>query len=283
MALLLGWLLGDGHARDPEKSGRIRTEVMGGTASPQLASQMYLLALGLGLRPSYSVRPAKQGVEILGRICDVREFHVISFYGDDGEWLARLMGVDFRPRTKTKIAGFFYDGMYFARVRSVAREHYSGPVYNMRTSNEEYVAGMLVTHNCFGHWHKDQGITEIADNKWVVNIGSLTRGTLAQDDIERHPSVACMTFGRNGAGGKIEIEKVPLTIQPAASVFDFIKRTKEEAREMVVDAFVESVQKDLQGKSNKPFKEMVGDMKNVPHKVRERALEFIEIAGSSVK
>jgi hypothetical protein len=117
----------------------------------------------------------------------------------------------------------------------------------------------------------------------VVNIGSLTRGTLAQDDIERHPSVACMTFGRNGAGGKIEIEKVPLTIQPAASVFDFIKRTKEEAREMVVDAFVESVQKDLQGKSNKPFKEMVGDMKNVPHKVRERALEFIEIAGSSVK
>jgi len=135
----------------------------------------------------------------------------------------------------------------------------------------------------FGHWHKDQGITEIADNKWVVNIGSLTRGTLAQDDIERHPSVACMTFGRNGAGGKIEIEKVPLTIQPAASVFDFTKRTKEEAREMVVDAFVESVQKDLQGKSNKPFKEMVGDMKNVPHKVRERALEFIEIAGSSVK
>jgi hypothetical protein len=173
--------------------------------------------------------------------------------------------------------------MYFARVRSVAREHYSGPVYNMRTSNEEYVAGMLVTHNCFGHWHKDQGITEIADNKWVVNIGSLTRGTLAQDDIERQPSVACMTFGRNGAGGKIEIEKIPLTIQPAASVFDFTKRTKEEAREMVVDAFVESVRTDLQGKSSKPFSEMVGGMKNVPNKVRERALEFIEKAAASVK
>jgi len=136
---------------------------------------------------------------------------------------------------------------------------------------------------CFGHWHKDQGITEIAPNKWVVNIGSLTRGTLAQDDIERHPSVACLTFGGNGMGGKISIEKIPLEIQDAKSVFDLTKRTKEEAREMVVDAFVESVQKDLQNKSDKPFSEIVSGMKNVPHKVRERALEFIEKATVSVK
>lgn len=130
----------------------------------------------------------------------------------------------------------------------------------------------------FGHWHKDQGITEIADNKWVINIGSLTRGTLAQDDIERHPSVACVTFGETGAGGRIEIEKIPLEISPAKEVFDLTKRTKEEAREMVVDAFVESVQQDLQTKMDKPFKEIVDGMESIPHKVRERALEYIEKA-----
>lgn len=278
MEMLLGWLLGDGHARDPEKPGRIRTEVMGATVSPQLASQMYLLALNLGLRPSYSTRPPKKNVEICGRVCDQRECHIISFYGDDGEHLANLMGVEFQPRTKTKVAGFFYDGMYFARVRSVIRERYCGPVYNMRTSTEEYVAGMLVTHNCFGHWHKDQGITEIAENKWVINLGSLTRGTLAQDDIEREPSVACLTFGGTGSGGRIQIEKIPLEISPAKAVFDLTKRTKEEAREMVVDAFVESVQKELQSKSDKPFKEIVSEMESVPHKVRERVLEYIEKA-----
>jgi len=130
----------------------------------------------------------------------------------------------------------------------------------------------------FGHWHKDQGITEIAPNKWVVNIGSLTRGTLAQDDIERQPSVVCMSFGTPGLGGRVELEKIPLVIRKAEEVFDLTKRTKEEAREMVVDAFVESIQKDLQAKSDKPFKEIVQSMGTIPDKVRERTLEYIERA-----
>ena len=83
--------------------------------------------------------------------------------------------------------------------------------------------------------------------------------------------------------GRIGIEKIPLEIAEAKSVFDLTKRTKEEAREMVVDAFVESVQKDLQSKSDKPFAEIVKGMKEVPSKVRERALEFIERAAGSVK
>lgn len=277
MELLLGWLLGDGHARDPEKPGRIRTEVMAGTASPQLASQMYLLALSLGLRPSYSVRPSKDGVEINGRVCGVREFHVISFYGDDGERLARLMGVDFRPRTKTKVAGFFHDGMYFARVRSVSREHYRGPVYNMRTSNEEYVAGMLVTHNCFGHWHKNQGITEVKGGKWVVNVGSLTRGSLTEDNTKREPGVVVMGFWPSAKQMPPSLEFVKITIRPAEEVFDMEKRAREEARALTVDAFVESVKSELQASSDKPFGEIVEAME-LPAEVKERALEYIDAA-----
>lgn len=277
MELLLGWLLGDGHARDPEKPGRIRTEVMAGTASPQLASQMYLLALSLGLRPSYSVRPAKEEVEINGRVCDVREFHVISFYGDDGERLARLMGVEFQPRTKTKIAGFFHDGMYFARVRAVSRERYRGPVYNMRTSNEEYVAGMLVTHNCFGHWHKNQGITEVKGGKHVVNVGSLTRGSLTEDNIQREPGVVVMGFWPRDRGVPPTLEFVKIKIAPASEVFDMEKRTIEETRAMTVDAFVESVKTALESSSDRPFSEMIDDM-DLPHKVKERTLEYIQNA-----
>jgi hypothetical protein len=277
--LLLGWLLGDGHARDPAKKGRVRTEVMAGTVSPQLASQMYLLALSLGLRPSYSVRPAKQGVEINGSVCDVREFHVISFYGDDGEHLARLMGIDFRPRTKTKVAGFFHDGMYFARVRAVSREHYCGPVYNMRTSTEEYVAGMLVTHNCFGHWHKNQGIEQIAEDTWVVNVGSLTRGALTQDNIERKPGVVLMTFWSADHDMPPKLEFVPITIRPAADIFDMDKRVKEEARSMTLDAFVDSIKKEFQTKNGDSFEDIVKGMSDIPDKIRERTLEYIEQAG----
>ena len=278
MELLIGWLLGDGHARDPEKPGRIRTEVMGGTASPQMASQMYLLSLSLGLRPSYSVRPEKKGVDVLGRVCDLREFHVISFYGDDGEMLARRMGVEFQPRSKTKVSGFFHDGMYFARVRSVALERYRGPVYNMRTSTEEYVAGMLVTHNCFGHWHKNQGITEVKGGKWVVNIGSLTRGSLTEDNMEREPGVVVMGFWPSSKGMPPSFEFVKITIEPAKDVFDVEKRAQEEARAMTIDAFVESVKEELQASSDKPFGEIIEEI-DIPDEIKERALEYIEAAG----
>jgi hypothetical protein len=275
--LLLGWLLGDGHARDPESPGRVRTEVMGGTASPALASQMYLLALSLGFRPSYNVRPAKKGADIMGRTCDVREFHVLSFYGDDGEQLARMMGVEFHPRQKTRVSGFFHDGVYFARIRAVERQHYRGPVYNMRTSTQEYVAGMLVTHNCFGHWHKNQGITEIADGKWVINTGSLTRGALTEDNIQREPGIVVMGFWPRDRNMPPTLEFVKLKIKPSQEVFDLEKRVREETRAMTVDAFVESVKEELQASSDQPIPEIVEGM-DLPARVKERALEYIDKA-----
>jgi len=39
MECLIGWLDGDGHARNPARYGRIKAEVMGATVSPQLATQ----------------------------------------------------------------------------------------------------------------------------------------------------------------------------------------------------------------------------------------------------
>ena len=50
---------------------------------------------------------------------------------------------------------------------------------------------------CFGHWHKDQGITEIAPKKHIVNVGSLSRGSLSQDDMDRRPCAVVMTFDKN--------------------------------------------------------------------------------------
>jgi exonuclease SbcD len=69
---------------------------------------------------------------------------------------------------------------------------------------------------CFGHWHQDQGIQEIADGKWVVNIGSLTRGSLSQDNLDRAPACAVLAFGPEG----VCIERRDLQVEPASEVFD---------------------------------------------------------------
>lgn len=130
---------------------------------------------------------------------------------------------------------------------------------------------------CFGHWHKNQGITQIADHKWVVNVGSMTRGSLTQDNVDREPGVVVMGFWPREKHMPPSLEFVKLTIEPSDQVFDMEKRVKEEARAMTVDAFVESVKEELQSSSDEPFDEIVGAME-IPSEVKERALQYIEAA-----
>jgi len=133
----------------------------------------------------------------------------------------------------------------------------------------------------FGHWHKDQGITEVADGKWIINIGSLTRGSLAWDDVERIPGVGIVTFTREG----IEIEKRDLSIRPHAEVFDIDGRVREESRAATMDYFVDSIAKTLaETDTSESLLDKVDAMKDLPQKVKDRAIEFIEKAeGASAR
>lgn len=125
----------------------------------------------------------------------------------------------------------------------------------------------------FGHWHKNQGIQRNAAGQWVVNTGSLTRGALTQDNLDRQPGVVVGTFPHIGEPPKFEF--VPITIQPATKVFDTVKRVREEARETTMDAFVESVRRDLRSNANRSFRDMVGEL-DIPDRVKERVLAYIE-------
>jgi len=133
---------------------------------------------------------------------------------------------------------------------------------------------------CFGHWHKDQGIQEIAGGRWVVNVGSLTRGALTQDNVDREPGVVVMGFGSRDVAPSLDFVKI--RVRPATDVFDMQKRVREEARAMTVDAFVESIRRELQGSTGRPFREIV-TAAEVPAKVKERALDYIERAADPAR
>jgi len=275
MELLVGWLDGDGHARNPERYDRVRAEVMGATVSPRLASQLYLLALSVGLRPYYTIRPAGETKWADGRISQTLPCHCISFYGEDARMLAARMQVTIPDLSKTTVAGFFADGLYWVRVRGVARKAYQGPVYNMRTSTQEYVAGLLLTHNCLGHWHKNQGITEIATGKWVINVGSLSRGALSQDDLNRTPTTAILKFDPFG----VDISERPLVVAPPEEVFDLDGRARREVREMTMSAFVDSLESALSEEAKKPVEDAIREMAGMPDEVKERAIDYWEQQG----
>jgi len=123
----------------------------------------------------------------------------------------------------------------------------------------------------FGHWHKDQGVVEIAPGKWVVNVGSLTRGSLSQDNVDRKPAVAVLSFGES-----IAIETRRLQVKPAKEVFDMDKRDREEARTMTMDAFVEEVAKSLETSKSLSLEDTVRRLDEVPTKVKDLALHYME-------
>lgn len=126
----------------------------------------------------------------------------------------------------------------------------------------------------FGHWHKDQGITEV-NGKVIVNIGSLTRGALSQDEVTRKPACAVLTFER---GKPPEVKVVRLKVGAPDEVFDIEGRNRQESRSMTMDAFVESVRKKLVVERDKDLSELLDGMDDVPDKVKERVLLYLERA-----
>lgn len=127
----------------------------------------------------------------------------------------------------------------------------------------------------FGHWHKDQKVQKLGSDKWVINVGSLSRGSTSQD-LDRTPSIVVMRFSMQG----FEIVTKELDVQPAAKVFDLVGQTRKEAQKMTVDALVDNLKTTLQSRQDKSLLEDIKGIKDVPEEVKERTLSYLEKAGA---
>jgi len=136
------------------------------------------------------------------------------------------------------------------------------------------LAGLAPDVFCFGHWHKDQGVVDIGNTK-IVNIGSLTRGALSQDEVTRRPACAVLNFE---AGKPVDVRVVRIKVGLPEDVFDVEGRVRQESRAMTMDAFVESIRDKLITEHGKPVEDVVQSMSDVPDKVRERVLHYLEKA-----
>ena len=126
----------------------------------------------------------------------------------------------------------------------------------------------------FGHWHKDQGV-EVLGDKTFVNIGSLSRGSLSQDEVQRQPACAVLTCSKKG----VEVEVVRLTVQGAEECFDVAGRARQIKQQVEMDAFVEKIRSSLTSKSEgETLSEALDAIPSVPDDVRERARSYLEKA-----
>jgi len=122
----------------------------------------------------------------------------------------------------------------------------------------------------FGHWHKNQGVEQVG-GKWIVNIGSLTRGSISQDDVGREPSVAVLRFDKD----TVTIKCIPLRVGPPEVVFNLENRKRQEKRKMQMAGFIASIQEALVAPTGPSLREVVM-LAPVDPVVRERALLYME-------
>jgi DNA repair exonuclease SbcCD nuclease subunit len=126
----------------------------------------------------------------------------------------------------------------------------------------------------FGHWHKDQGIVEI-EGKQFVNQGAISRGALVRENIERTPQVAVIEASESG----ISARTVKLHVAAATDVFDFERKTKQEAEVQRIDQFIDRLGASLM---NDPTLDIDGQVKALDFAadVRDRALAYLDKARS---
>jgi DNA repair exonuclease SbcCD nuclease subunit len=130
---------------------------------------------------------------------------------------------------------------------------------------------------CFGHWHQDQGIARTPGGRWVVNTGSLTRGSLAQEDLKRVPSVVAIHAGTK----QISLEKIPLRYAPADQVFDLVARDAQNLREELMEQFVAKLQAIVLPDRRTSLRDAVLALpeEEVSAPVRELLLHYTDQAG----
>jgi len=131
-----------------------------------------------------------------------------------------------------------------------------------------------------GHYHVDQGIQWL-EKKCFINLGSISRGTLSDENLEHKPKFG---FIRISEDGSITAESIPLTIKPVEEVFDLKKREEEKKEDQDIQKYVEHLVAEATAIETK--KVTVEDhMKilNIEQEVYNEVLELIREASTIQK
>ncbi len=158
--LLRGWLDGDGGIWGDERN---RCKVTGTSVSKQLALDMYLIALRLGLRPALKSRKSKLGNKgIHGLNWDIyfaSQDDVKYLYPDCHDF------VNSKTRSQRRIIVKGNKKFILTPITKIIKKEYDGKVYNLTTENNVYIANYVLSHNCDPPYY-DVGVKDYAKDKF---------------------------------------------------------------------------------------------------------------------
>jgi DNA repair exonuclease SbcCD nuclease subunit len=196
--------------------------------------------------------------------------------------------------TKISLVGVPYiDGMDLSKlqlpdkddcVAQICAMHiYAGPKAMMLYKEQIYGYDELCRFSpdvfVLGHYHIDQGIQQVM-GKHFINLGSITRGTLSDEDISHTPQIGVIKISVDDRGNpSYNIKSIKLKVRPASEVFDLVRREKENKENKDIQMFVEKLASELtsQAIQNKSIEEVLNSM-DMAKAVRDKVLYFISEA-----
>jgi DNA repair exonuclease SbcCD nuclease subunit len=156
----------------------------------------------------------------------------------------------------------------------------AGMLFKERLYGYEEFSRMSPDIFVFGHYHIDQGIEQVM-GKYYMNIGSVTRGSLSDEDINHHPQIGMIKISIDDLGNPTyDIKSIKLKVKPASEVFDLVRRQKEDTENQEIQVFVEKLSAELTNKalkSDKSIEEVLNSM-DMAKKVRDKVMHYIQEA-----
>jgi DNA repair exonuclease SbcCD nuclease subunit len=136
----------------------------------------------------------------------------------------------------------------------------------------------LVFNGCpdayvFGHYHKDQGIQSHIGIEFV-NLGSISRGSLTFENLERKPKVSLIKITPNG----ISIEEVIVPHRDAKEIFNLELKAKIEKERHSLNDFIQTLKETSTFSKDDSLSGRLSELDNFPDDIRKTALEIIQSA-----
>lgn len=123
----------------------------------------------------------------------------------------------------------------------------------------------------FGHYHKDQGIVDHLGVKFV-NVGSVSRGALTFENLDRKPKSTVITANSSG----IHVEEFVIPCEDASDVFDLeLKKRLDEKRKDLFD-FVSKLRSSSSNADD--MEDRKKELRSYPDDLRSLATEILEAA-----
>lgn len=130
-----------------------------------------------------------------------------------------------------------------------------------------------------GHYHIDQGIV-CEGGKHFINIGSMSRGSIADEDMEHHPQIGFIRITKDEDKIDITAQSIRLKVKQASEIFNLEKRAEEKQELKDIEVFVDKLSSEVTSLPDQQDGDLVPTIESmdVPREIKERVMKFIQEA-----